>query len=94
MVNPIIAKLPVYADCSNIDSLPTLTWKIGGLTFDLTPEQYVLHLASVDSTEQCELGIQAFDGTGGVWILGDIFLRAYYTVFDRDHNRVGFATAI
>ena len=42
--------------------------------------------------ELCQIGLQALDQEG-LWILGDPFLRKYYTVFDRAQDRVGFALA-
>lgn len=99
-MDPIIAKLNVSADCSNINSLPTMSFSIAGKDFDLTPYQYVIRLpaSSTDadaSSWQCQLGLMSFDaGLPGLWILGDTFIRAYYTVFDRDNNWVQFAPAI
>ncbi len=71
--------------CSGIDQLPVITIKLSKLTFQLPPKYYVIKVEG-----QCMLGIQGADGLP-FWILGDTFIRAYYTVFDRAQNQIGFA---
>jgi hypothetical protein len=84
----------VSADCSNVETLPTLQFTFGGKDFSLEPDFYVLRGATVNGDEECQLGIQGMSiGIPGIWILGDPFLRKYYTIFDRDADRVGFALA-
>jgi hypothetical protein len=77
-------------DCSKIDSLPELEIKIAGKSFNLSGKDYVLNVSG-----QCLLGMTGMDLSreGLSLILGDVFLRKYYTVFDLGNQRVGLATA-
>jgi hypothetical protein len=41
----------------------------------------------------CNVKIQTLDLEKDMFLVGDIFMRKYYTIFDRDNNKVGLAEA-
>ncbi|GMN36364.1 hypothetical protein TIFTF001_005971 [Ficus carica] len=82
-------------DCGRLSSMPKVAFTIGGKTFDLSPEEYILKVGE-GAQAQCISGFTGLDvppPRGPLWILGDVFLGRYHTVFDSGKLRVGFAEA-
>nr|XP_060627529.1 embryonic pepsinogen-like [Anolis sagrei ordinatus] len=75
-------------NCGNLGNMPDVVFVINGIQFPLTPAAYTLE----QSQGECHSGFQVT--SGDLWILGDVFIRQYYSIFDRANNQVGLAKAV
>lgn len=78
-------------DCESRSSLKNLTFTLGGHNFELTPYDYTLEISG-----SCISAIFPMDfpePVGPLAIIGDSFLRKYYSVYDLGNNAVGLAEA-
>lgn len=71
-------------DCSKKG--PNMTFVLAGHKYHLTHDQYTIELVGT-----CFLQLMGLKQN--IWILGDAFMGPYYTVFDMEANRVGFAVS-
>lgn len=97
IINQILPKTKVLEDCSNIKDLQDVEINMAdtsGVTrkYVLKPEDYVMKRYG-----KCKTGIGILQlqlpMQHPVIILGDIFLRKFYSVYDHSKNQVGFALA-
>lgn len=79
-----------FIDCDKLDSLPELVFTIDDREYSLDGIDVVLQTQGV-----CLLGIAGMNlGPGAPkWILGDVFMRKYYSVFNYGNSTVSFAVA-
>ncbi|KAF5390556.1 hypothetical protein D9757_002757 [Collybiopsis confluens] len=77
-------------DCSTVPNLPDLTFYFGGNAFPIKGTDYILEVGGTCVSAFTGLDLN-LPGGQSIWIVGDVFLRKYYTVYDLGRNAVGFA---
>ncbi|KAF6211039.1 hypothetical protein GE061_014152 [Apolygus lucorum] len=73
-------------DATQVSSLPDIVIKINGKDYVLEPSDYTINAGQ----NLAVLGFQSLQGSD-LWILGDIFLNKFYSIYNADDKTVGFA---
>lgn len=78
-------------DCAKRNELPDLTFTLTGHNFTITAYDYILEVQG--SCISAIMGMDFPAPVGPLAILGDAFLRKYYSVYDLGNNAIGLAKA-
>jgi len=78
-------------ECDKRDSLPDLTFTLSGYNFTIGAYDYVLEVQG--SCISAFMGMDFPEPVGPLAILGDAFLRRWYSVYDLGKGAVGLAKA-
>ncbi|KAF0306768.1 Cathepsin D [Amphibalanus amphitrite] len=79
-------------DCSTLYTLPTLQVKVSGRTLEMSPLEYTFIYPFGGGVEMCLSGFVGLpDFDDNVTVLGSLFMQKFYTAYDMQNIRVGFA---
>lgn len=78
-------------DCNLVSSIPDIVFTINGKDYPLSGSEVVIKSQSICLFAFIGMDIPMPDPK---WILGDVFMRRYYTVFDYGAKQIGFAEVV
>ena len=86
--NNIDAMTGLYiVDCNKYKDI-VLSITINDIIFTIQYDDLIVK----DNRNICLIGIEEYDNS--IWILGDVFIRKYYSIFDYDNNQIGLSPII
>jgi len=78
-------------ECEKRASLPDMSFTLSGYNFTITPYDYILEVQG--SCISSFMGMDFPEPVGPLAILGDAFLRKWYSIYDLKKGTVGLAAA-
>lgn len=81
--------------CEKVATLPEISFEIGTKSYTLRGSDYIMNITSFGKSICLSgfMGIDLPERVGELWILGDVFIGRYYSVFDIGNSQIGFAQA-
>ncbi|KAJ3193532.1 hypothetical protein HK101_004670 [Irineochytrium annulatum] len=83
--------------CSAYSRLPNLSFNLQGTSYSIPPSAYVVYEPpGAGLPGNCTLGVQSvvIPSADTIWILGDIFLRVFYSSYDFQNGLIGLAPSV
>lgn len=80
-------------DCKNVANLPSIKVTIAGNVWELEGKDYIIN----DENVECLLMVVGLDvpaPMGPLYIMGDVFMRKVYTIFDAENKSLSMAYAV
>jgi len=85
-----------FAKCP--ESLPHITFVVGNTTnskqLEVTSPSFLLNYNGTCYLAMSGADFYDFNGVDLLWIMGDVFMRDWYSIFDVGNRQMGFAQAI
>ena len=83
----------IYCDCSGADdeTFPTISLHSSSFVLNFHPRDYLIYeLVALNQPKQCLVTFMEEERfSTSFWLLGDSFLRAFYTIYDATNKRIG-----
>ncbi|XP_027815359.2 pregnancy-associated glycoprotein 2-like [Ovis aries] len=78
--------------CQSVGTLPPVVFTINGIDYPVPAEAYTQSLSGYCFSNFLVRPPRVNESE--TWVLGEVFLRLYFSVFDRGNNRIGLAPAV